>query len=134
MAILALQISPLLTIVEQTGLLTVNVLTSLLTLLTLEVISLLILLEHTALTSLHWYQRLTVPLTLDKTSVLLAVTWLLPFTDIVSSLKEKEIVAEIICLETSVYMFWRDVCLIVPCSQYWHYWFGQSNITLPNKM
>ena len=43
----------LLTIVEQTGLLTVNGLTSLLTLLILQVFCLLILPEHTALTGLH---------------------------------------------------------------------------------
>ena len=43
----------LLTTVEQTGLLTVNCLTSLLTLLTLQAFCLLTLLEHRALTGLH---------------------------------------------------------------------------------
>ena len=41
------------TIVEQTGLLTVNGLTSLLTLLILQAFCLLALLEHTVLTGLH---------------------------------------------------------------------------------
>ena len=43
----------LLTLVEETGLLTVNGLTSLLTLLTLQAFCLLTLLEHTALTGLY---------------------------------------------------------------------------------
>ena len=55
----------LLTIVEQTGLLTVNGSTSLLTLLTLQTFCLLTLLEHTTITGLHWYKRSTIPLTLD---------------------------------------------------------------------
>ena len=50
----------LLTLVEETGLLTVNGLTSLLTLLILQAFCLLALLEHTALTGLHRQKRLHV--------------------------------------------------------------------------
>ena len=79
---LALQIFLLLTIVEQTGLQTINGLTSLLTLLTLQAFCLLTLLEHTALTVLHRYKHSAYPLTLDETTILWAVTWLLKFSDL----------------------------------------------------
>ena len=93
----------LLTIVEQTGLMAVNGSTGLLTLLTLQAFCLLALLEQTVLTDLHWYKRFTVPLILDETTILLAMTWLLQFPNVEtglptlvsggksSSLKEKEI-------------------------------------------
>ena len=63
----------LLTIVQQTGLLTVNGSTSLLTVLTVQAFCLLTLLEHTALTGLHRYKRFTISLTLDETTILPAV-------------------------------------------------------------
>ena len=40
------------------------------------------LLEHTALTGLHRYKRLTCPLTLGETTILLTVTWLLQYLDL----------------------------------------------------
>ena len=113
----------LLTIVEQTGLLavngltrfrTVNGLTNLLTQLTLLAFCLLTLLEHTALKGFYWYKSFTGPLTLDKNR-LLAVSWLLQFPDLETcwqtlangekstSLKEKEILAALTYLETSLY-------------------------------
>ena len=66
LTILALQTLPLLTIVKQSGLLTVNDLISLLTLLELQTFCLPVLLEHTPLTGLHWHKCFTGPPTSDK--------------------------------------------------------------------
>ena len=66
----------------QTGLVTVNGLTLLLILRTLPALCLLILLEHATLTGLHWYKRFIGSQTLDEAMILLAMTWILSFTDL----------------------------------------------------
>ena len=68
-----------------------------------------------SLTGLNDYKRFACPLTLDETTILLAVTWLLQIPDLKtcqqtlvnggksSSLKQKETVAGTDCLEKSQY-------------------------------
>ena len=82
LTISTLQILPFLTIVQQTSLREVNDLTSLLSLLILQAFRILMLLEHITLTGLHSYKRFTRPLKLGETSILLASTWLLSFTNL----------------------------------------------------
>ena len=80
--ILALQSLSLQPIVKQTGLLTVDGLASLLILLTLQTFLFTGITRTYSLNRSILIQHFTYPLTIDKTRLLLEVTWLLQFIDL----------------------------------------------------